>query len=506
MRSPSAYLLTALVSVSLSEPILAAEGGKPHRAAWLYQAKWGVFAHYLAGTVARGDDTTVEEWNRLIDAFDVQGLADQLASVGATYYFITLGQNSGHYIAPNPTYDRLVGISPSKCARRDLVSDLYDALAPKGIRLCVYLPSGAPDRDNIAVNRLGWKGGKHRYYQGQVGGDIPRNKDLISFQQKWEQVIADWSKRWGKKVSGWWFDGCYFPYEMYVQDEPPNFESLAAAARAGNPHSIVAFNHGVIGQSHPHRTPGQTLVHITPHEDYTAGEIMGVMESCHGRFIGDAQFHILSHLGRRWGHDRPRFSERWLIEYVREIHHHGGVVTWDVPIRPDGLIPQEFLDQLRALGEGLAEPRPQLPPGNLASFKPARLLNLNGTKPLWVNGSKHFARHGVDSFPETRAQAGGEWPWTYHVDLLEIAPLKRVVVHFPTDKYATEYKIVLSATGKDGDWKTVAHAKGTGPGRHEHVFDATPARYVRVMGLKPDADQQPGGQMAVAELEVYAGK
>lgn len=504
MRYPSAVALVVFAATSFLAPARAAEPGKPHRAEWLYQAKWGVFTHYLAGTVARGDDTTVEEWNRLVDNFDVRGLAEQLASVGAKYYFITLGQNSGHFIAPNPTYDKLVGITPSKCARRDLVSDLYDALAPKGIRLCVYLPSGAPCRDAVAVEKLGWKNGKHAYYHAKVGDDISRNDDLVAFQQKWEQIIADWSKRWGKKVCAWWFDGCYYPYEMYLHDDPPNFASLAAAARAGNPDSLVAFNHGVIGQSHPHRNPGQTLVHITPHEDYTAGEIMGVMESCHGRFIDDAQFHILSHLGRRWGHDRPRFSERWLIEYVREINHYGGAVTWDHPARPDGLIPQAFLDQFRALHEGLAKPRPQLPPGNLASFKPARLLNLDGTRPLWVNGSKHFARHGVDTNLETRAQAGGEWPWTYHVDLLEVAPLRRIVVHFPPDKFATEYKIVVSADGKT--WKAVAHAEDSGPGRHEHAFDATPARYVRVMALKPDQDKQPGGQMAVAELEVYAAK
>jgi hypothetical protein len=34
----------------------------------------------------------------------------------------------------------LTRIQPSKCARRDLVSDLYDALQPRGIRLLVYLP------------------------------------------------------------------------------------------------------------------------------------------------------------------------------------------------------------------------------------------------------------------------------------------------------------------------------------------------------------------------------
>ena len=76
-------------------------------------------------------------------------------------------------------------------------------------------------------------------------------------------MIRDWSQRWGDKVSGWWFDGCYWPNAMYRGAQMPNFASFAAAARAGNSSSIVAFNPGVIGR----------LLSITPEEDYTAGEI-----------------------------------------------------------------------------------------------------------------------------------------------------------------------------------------------------------------------------------------
>jgi len=39
---------------------------------------------------------------------------------------------------------------------------------------------------------------------------------------------------------------------------------------------------------------------------------------------------------------------------TRGIMEGGGVVTWDVPIQPTGVIPQPFIDQLRALSEGLA--------------------------------------------------------------------------------------------------------------------------------------------------------
>src|SRR5262249_44579737 len=150
--------------------------------------------------------------------------AGQLKSVGAGYYIISIGQNSGYYLAPNAAYDKLTGITPSKLSRRDLVADLYEALHKQGIRLIVYLPSGAPGRDKEAVSALQWQNGPYR------------NKE---FQQKWEQIIGEWSSRWGRKVAGWWFDGCYWPNTMYRTVDGPNFATFAAAARAGNPDSAV---------------------------------------------------------------------------------------------------------------------------------------------------------------------------------------------------------------------------------------------------------------------------
>ena len=85
----------------------------PERAAWMRAARWGVMTHYLADWRARadGEPASVEHWNDLIDHFDVEGLADQLKSVGAGWYLISLGQNSGYYLSPNATYDKLTGIT-----------------------------------------------------------------------------------------------------------------------------------------------------------------------------------------------------------------------------------------------------------------------------------------------------------------------------------------------------------------------------------------------------------
>jgi len=304
------------------------------RAAWLAGARWGVMNHYLADWQARTHqiEISVEEWNRLVDGFDVESLARQLQSAGVRYYQITIGQNSGYYIAPNPVYDRITGITPSKCSRRDLVADLYTALSKRNIRLMVYLPSGAPGQDSAADTALDWQNGPHP------------NKN---FQRKWEQVIRYWSERWGKKVSGWWFDGCYFPNSMYRSAEPPNFASFAAAARAGNPDAALSFNPGVVYR----------MLSITPYEDFIAGEIdkpelVTIRRQEDGKVDG-ARLHMLSYLGETWGRGNPRFSNEQVIGHTRKIVNAGGAVTWDVPLELNGTISQPFLDQLNALGKAI---------------------------------------------------------------------------------------------------------------------------------------------------------
>lgn len=298
------------------------------RTDWFHEAKWGVFMHFLAAGGTGGAEIDADAWNRRVDAFDVKGLAKQLLEAKAKYFVLTLGQNSGHYCCPNETYDRITGIDPSRCARRDLVSALHDALAPHGIRLLVYLPAGAPEFDPLAVEKLKWtKGGR-----------------CADFQRHWESVIRDWSLRWGRKVSGWWFDGCYYNDEMYQHADEPNFKSFATAARAGNPDSIVAWNPGV---EYPPYT-------VDPEEDYTSGEICDLQKvDAPGRWEKQAQFHILTFLGKFWGALPIRFSAAEAIANTLTFTDYGGVVTWDVPLTVEGLINPEAFAVLKELGKAV---------------------------------------------------------------------------------------------------------------------------------------------------------
>ncbi len=320
---------------------------------WFRDARWGVFFHYLADTASGTTpvDDMVEAWNARVDGFDVDGLAAQLAEIEAGYFFITLGQNSGYYLSPNAAYDRLVGYEPSHCARRDLVADLARALARYGIPLLVYFTCSAPANDRRALERLQctppWDPQRIGLHYGSYLLAPEVDERLSAFQRHWEAIMREWSLRWGPRVRGWWIDGCYNADVVYRHPDEPNFRSFAAACKAGNPHSLIAFNPGV-------RVP---VICHSECDDYTAGEVDGAFPATANcswapplsRYIDGAQLHILTYLGGGWGQGAPRFCDEFVIGFTKQMNAHEGVVTWDVPPTREGHIPAQYMTQLRAL-------------------------------------------------------------------------------------------------------------------------------------------------------------
>ena len=316
---------------------------------WFKNAKWGVFHHYLVD-----DGMSAEAWNARVDAFDAQAHAKRIADLGAGYYFFTIGQTSGHYCAPNETYDKIAGIEPGKCARRDLIGDLAEALNAHGIPMLVYSISQSPLVEP-EKSRFGWEwgfDGPTGAWSDKDGNPLPMTgKRLADFQRKWEAVHREWSERWGKRVKGWWIDSCYFADGMYFHDDEPNFASFARALRAGNDDAIVAFNNGWI--------PPVTA--LTDEADYTAGEAALVLPQCPGRFTQskwhsgtfpppeNKQFHVLSYLGPYWNQPTNRFPDEFVYGYTKHVIENGGVVSWDTAIAADGTIPEEQERQLRQL-------------------------------------------------------------------------------------------------------------------------------------------------------------
>jgi hypothetical protein len=133
---------------------------------------------------------------------------------------------------------------------------------------------------------------------------------------------------------------------------------LAAAARAGNPASVVAFNPGVYYPVGP----------MSEQQDYIAGEVSDLEQTLvkSGRvqdgLMDGAQLHVLSFLGETWGRGAPRLTPARIVAVTRDVTRHRGALTWDVPVQRNGVIAEPFLEQLRALKRGLEEPSSGITP------------------------------------------------------------------------------------------------------------------------------------------------
>lgn len=476
MNSHRALCTRTLGAAALLQ--LAAVQGAPNNPAtdWFRQAGYGVFVHYLSGLQnsresvnSLGKETS---WDECVREFDTERFAQTMQEVGAGYVMFTVMQVSRFMIAPNATYDRISGYAPGEaCARRDLIEDLYQSLSKRGIPLMLYYTGDGPRADAKANAGFG--------FQPPVSAE---------FVQRWTDVAREYSRRYGDKIRGWWVDGCY-PWIGYNNE---NLALFAQALKAGNPNAIVAFNRGV----------DALVMSYTPAEDYTCGEQNRFFDMPAGRWLDGEQWHILAYLGTGWGQAGSPYSKRELREYVFDVTQRGGVVSIDVLLFRDGSLDRSQVEILKDVRRELTEgkTRTPVPPGNLAYRKQAKHLSLDGSHELQVNGGVHFPRLGVDGDPATCALAGGEWPWTYHVDMVDTKPVTRVKVTFGSG-YPTQVEIRLSADGQA--WQTVAAKADHDGSPFAASFAPVTARYVRVCSIRPDGPDQKGAQMMVAELEVY---
>ena len=474
--SALALLLAALLAFAQYPP--------PERAArteWFRDAGFGLFVHYLAGIHNNADSVLSlgkqTDWDACVREFDTERFADAAAEAGAGYVIFTVMQVSRFMIAPNATFDRISGYQPGEaCATRDLIADLAASLGKRNIRLMLYYTGDGPRADEKAGPAFGCA-----------------EKPGMDFVKKWADVFREYGERYGDQVAGVWTDGCY----QWLGYDEERLAVLAEGLRAGHPDRIIAFNPGV----------DPVIRAYSAHEDYTCGEQNRFYETPAARFLNGEQWHILSFLsGTWWGEPGLGYKKAEFVEYVRQVTERGGVVSVDVALFRDGSLDKSQVEMLKAVRKALNEPAAAaapVPPGNLAWRKQSRLLSLDGARTLGPSCETQFARLGVDGSPETCAQAAGEYAWTYEADLVDTVAVRRVRATFAKKGYPTVCEVRVSADGQH--WKSVHRAENHDGAPLEIVLDTSEqARYVRVCAEKPDGPGQPGGQMAVAELEVHA--
>jgi hypothetical protein len=119
----------------------------------------------------------------------------------------------------------------------------------------------------------------------------------------------------------------------------------------------------------------QQMVPVTEHEGFLAGECDYTLPTCgntpevyregkiwnafettdfyKGPNISGDQLHFLNFLGSWWSTDKPRFSNELVIGWTKHVIENLGAVTWDLPISDEGIIPENYFIQVKALNENI---------------------------------------------------------------------------------------------------------------------------------------------------------
>jgi hypothetical protein len=274
-----------------------------------------------------------------VDYFPVEKFCDEIESTGAKWVIWPLGHGEALYCTPNAT---LEAMAPGCCSKRDLFGEIAQNLTGRGLKVMAYLTTNACGE--TFPDALGWN-------------DDPSDKK--EFQKKYARVVREWSERYGKLISGWWFDSCYAgPRTGFTWDET-RFEGSGwrEAVLAGNPDSVYCFNPGA-----------NTFQYVFDDEGYLAGEANDLKVRPGRPLIGDKQWHSLIWIDCFWFHtdpnrkiDAPRFYDNELHDYLYTCHQNGGGVTINIGIYRDGSLAEDSLEQVRRMGQLMKDGTPPKP-------------------------------------------------------------------------------------------------------------------------------------------------
>ena len=363
----------SLITIFMLLLLLSAlEAPAAEKERWLQKTGFGLMFHYEAFR-----NHTSASYNKTIDSFDVARFGDAVKSTRCGHIIFVIGQHWGKYCAPNSVYEKLLGVKSGVwTSKRDLILEIGRELQKRGIRLVIYMTARAPMRHYEIIKAMGDTlpsiNGKPAgpkvnpmSHPRKVKG-FRRSENQAPnpvFLKNWGEVCGEWSKRYGKLVSGWWFDG----YKMEMKEayeglkkEKHNIDTWVAAVRSGNPSAELAFNAG----AHPILslcTNGK----LCPHQTYTSGENHDFHQKTKkgkGKLLTPKNFpapegvvwHLLLPVSKGWGAgEESRFDLATLRDRVDHINAEGGAVTFDVPITGDGVIPAAVLRVLKDLGKDI---------------------------------------------------------------------------------------------------------------------------------------------------------
>lgn len=297
-----------------------------NRTDWFYEAGFGLFVHWTAYSLPESGEK--KDYFRAVEDFDIDTFVRQVVDSGAKFLFFTTSHADMKLPFPLPELDEIL---PGHTASRDLIGELADRLEPHGIRLMLY-------------------------FNGE-GSTTPEWQELTGFRtdpathaEYCYRVTEAISRKYGKKIHGWWIDCCYEPPICGGRGTRYDYKRYADCLRAGNPDSLVTFN---FRGTEPWGCEwGRNII------DFQAGEENDIGPLPDGRFSGEsgAEWFALCWMDDYWVHEKagvptPRYDDETVLNYIREICARGGIFAYNTAPYQSGHISAPAYAQLKWLGE-----------------------------------------------------------------------------------------------------------------------------------------------------------
>jgi hypothetical protein len=330
-----------------------------YRAEWMYEGSYGLMVHYLIAPKGVSSRARTRDFNRTVNAFDVDYFINQFKDSGADWLIFTIGQNTGYYCSSNRFLDRE---APGRTSDRNLILEIARRVKElKKKWFVVYLPAEVTQQADEIKKAFGW-----------------HDADQTEFLNRYLEFVKDYSLLFGPLCDGWWFDGCYDSVHKGKWD----WQRWIDAARAGNRWAAVAFNDGsfCVGREEPVSRLQDYLageVHLLENNqirvDYlaTGGEVHTTPEG-HLRLRGQepkfympksrcvkgVQWHALVPIDSTFAAPAvpdQHYEDENLFPFVLNCRSAGGPVTLNVPISREGHIPDSTAAQLARLGNAVRD-------------------------------------------------------------------------------------------------------------------------------------------------------
>ena len=302
---------------------LAALGSQDRaNTSWMVAANYGLMFHWTSQSMPREGPPL--SYCDAVRKFDVEKFANIVSQTGAGFVVFTTSHAGFYFPGPNQVIDSIL---PGRTCPRDLVADLADALNRRHIRLELYFHPGHDDAP--------WWQRTHF------------DEDKSAYFKQWRAIVSSIGNRYGSRLAGWWFDDAAFTYYPFN----PDWEQMTAAARAGNPDRVVAYNSWILPKLNDFYDvfAGENAFWKAKYEDLESLPVGGTGRYTDGPQKG-LQAEITVLINRDWGHFKlnepigpPRFSADAIVPMLKDALSRKEVPLLDLEVYQDGTISPETI-------------------------------------------------------------------------------------------------------------------------------------------------------------------